>query len=60
MGNNYEVKVDDETLAFEVWKNGEPLPFEEFKNVEWAMQSMLAVLKRTEGEIERVKKLCMD
>jgi hypothetical protein len=60
MHNIYTITVKDDTLEFSILKDGIELPFHECKNVEWAMQGMLAVIKRTEGEVERRKKMCTD
>lgn len=60
MANKYELVINDETLEFEIKKNGETLPFESCKNIEWGMQSILAVIIRTESEVKRRERLCMD
>lgn len=49
----YEIQVDENTLEFVIKKDGEVLPFSECKNIEWGLQSMLAVIKRTESEKRR-------
>jgi hypothetical protein len=56
----YEITVDPDTLEYTIKKDGEVLPFTGFKNIEWAMQSMLAVINRTESEIRRRAKLELD
>lgn len=53
----YTITVDTDTLEFTIMKDGQVLPFNNFKNIEWALQNMLAVIHRTEGEIKRREKL---
>lgn len=49
----YTINIDENTLEFKILKDGEELPFSDCLNLEWAMQSVLAVIKRTESEKKR-------
>lgn len=57
MGNGYIIHVNDETLAFRIWKEGKELPFDACQNIKWGVQNVLATIQRTESEEERLAKL---
>lgn len=58
MGSTYTITINEDDLKFTVTKDGNPLTYmETCKNVEWGMQSSLAVIKRTEAELVRQKGL---
>lgn len=49
----YTITIDENTLDFKIIKDGKELPFSDCLNLEWAMQSIVAVIKRTESEKKR-------
>lgn len=49
----YTIIIEENTLDFQIIKNGKELPFNDCLNLEWAMQNVLAVIKRTESEKKR-------
>lgn len=49
----YTITIDEDTLEFSIIKDGHVLPFNECLNIQWALQSTLAVINRTESEKRR-------
>lgn len=54
--SEYEIRINENTLKFTIFKDGQKLPFEDFQNISWALQGALASIKRTEAEIKRREK----
>lgn len=52
----YQIQVDPDTMEFTIIKNGHVLPVSKCKNIEWALETAVAVINRTESEIKRREK----